>query len=98
MFESSNLRAGTNLGDGMNEFLNLLNEASPGAWNQGRISALLTSSSFDFSCWKWQMVKQARKYDDALFFGVPLWLVASNRRRVETLSWAVDNRSATAIG
>lgn len=36
------------LGDGMNEFLNLLNEASPGAWNQGRISALLTPSSFDF--------------------------------------------------
>jgi hypothetical protein len=40
--------AGDALTDGMNEFLNLLNDASPGAWNQGRINVLLTSTNVEF--------------------------------------------------
>lgn len=36
------------LTNGMNEFVNLLNDASPGAWNQGRIDATLVSNGFEF--------------------------------------------------
>lgn len=36
------------LSEGMNDYLNLLNDVTPGAWSQGRIDLLLTETSFDF--------------------------------------------------
>lgn len=45
--EANLVAAGNSLDSGMNEYLNLLNEVAPSAWNQGRIDVSLSESSFD---------------------------------------------------